>query len=102
MSGDSQPRPNMLRTLWPCGSVNSRNLYVKIIAPFVTIANRPFVIHVVQKREQKTQLEKTKGSHHFKWYFSFVCLVPVHPLLSSVAVLGSILGFWETAHLPLP
>ena len=42
MSGDSQPRPNLLRTLWPCGSVNSRFLYVKIIAPFVTIDNRPF------------------------------------------------------------
>ena len=42
MSGDSQLRPNVLRTLWPCGSVNSRFLYVKIIASFVTKDNRPF------------------------------------------------------------
>ena len=41
MSGDSKPCPEVLRTLWPCGSVNSRILYVKIIASIVTKVNRP-------------------------------------------------------------
>ena len=67
MSGDSQPRPNVLRTLWPCGSVNSRILYVKIIAPFVTIANRPFAASHSRgtKERAKDALREDQGLTSF-------------------------------------
>lgn len=67
MSGDSQPRPNMLRTLWPCGSVNSRNLYVKVIAPFVTKANRPFAASHSRgtKERAKDAIGKDQGLTSF-------------------------------------
>ena len=54
------------------------------------------VIHVVQNRragEQKSHLDKTnKENYHLKLCMSFVCLVPVRALLSSVAVLYRVNG----------
>ena len=54
------------------------------------------VIHVVQNRraeEQKSPWDKTnKEDYNLKWCMSFVCLVPVRLLLSSVAVLYHVNG----------
>ena len=54
------------------------------------------VIHVEQNRragEQKSHLDKTnKENYHLKLCMSFVCLVPVRVLLSSVAVLYRVNG----------
>ena len=47
------------------------------------------VIHVVQNRraeEQTSPWDKTEENYHLKLCLSFVCLVPVQLLLSSVAV----------------
>ena len=53
-------------------------------------------IRVVQNRragEQKSHWDKTnKENYHFKLCMSFVCLVPVRLLLSSVAVLYHVNG----------
>ena len=53
-------------------------------------------IHVVQNRragEQKSHWDKTdKENDHLKSCMSFVCLVPVRLLLSSVAVLHHVNG----------
>ena len=53
-------------------------------------------IHVVQNLragEQKSHWDKTnKEKYHFKLCRSFVCLVPVRLLLSSVAVLYHVNG----------
>ena len=53
-------------------------------------------IHVVQNLragEQKSHWDKTnKENYHFKLCRSFVCLVPVRLLLSSVAVLYHVNG----------
>ena len=51
-------------------------------------------IHVVQNcraGEQKSHWDKTnRENYHFKLYMSFVCLVPLRLLLSSVAVLNHV------------
>ena len=57
----------------------------------MTIGPLQLAIHVVQNRragEQKSHWDKTnKENYHLKLCMSFVCLVPVRLLLSSVAVL---------------
>ena len=54
------------------------------------------VIHVVQNRraeEETSHWDKTnKENYHLKLFISFVCLVPVRLLLSSVAVLYHVNG----------
>ena len=59
-------------------------------------------IHVVQNRragEQKSHWDKTnKENYHLKLCMSFVCLVPVRLLLSSVAVLYHVNGQLQRAY----
>ena len=53
------------------------------------------VIHVVQNRragEQKSHWDTNKENYNLKLCLSFVCLVPVRLLLSSVAVLYHVNG----------
>ena len=60
------------------------------------------VIHVVQNRlteEQKSYWEKTnKEIYLLKLCVSFVCLVPVRLLLSSVAALYHVNGYLQRAY----
>ena len=59
-------------------------------------------IHVVQNRragEQKSHWDKTnKENYHLKLCMSFVCLVPVRLLLSSMAVLYHVNGQLQRAY----
>ena len=76
-----------------------RKLFPKLLAGAVErmymrtakIGPLQLAIHVVQNcraGEQKSHWEKTnRENYHFKLCISFVCLVPVRLLLSSVAVL---------------
>ena len=60
------------------------------------IGSLQLAIHVVQNHragEQKSHDDKTdKENYHFKLCMSFVCLVPVRLLLSSVVVLYQVNG----------
>ena len=62
----------------------------------VPVGPLQLVIHMVQNRragEQKSHWDKTnKENYHLKLCMSFVCLVPVRLLLSSVAVLYHVNG----------
>ena len=84
-------------------SEHTKDLKTHVILAF--FAQRPFAtvisplqlaIHVVQNRragEQKSHWDKTnKENYHLKLCMSFVCLVPVRLLLSSVAVLYHVNG----------
>ena len=62
-----------------------------ILLVYSIIGPLQLVIHVVQNRpagEQKSHWDETnKENYHFKLCMSFVCLIPVRLLLSSMAVL---------------
>ena len=64
------------------------------------------VIHVVQIRpagKEKSHWDKTnKENYHFKLRMSFVCLVPVRLLLSSVAVLYHVNDYLQRAYWASP
>ena len=68
----------------------------------LTIGPLQLAIHMVQNRragEQELHWDKTnKENYHFKLRMSFVCLVPVRLLLSSVAVLYHMNGQLQRAY----
>ena len=67
-----------------------------ILSCLTMIGPLQLAIHVVQNHhtgEQKSRWDKTnKENYHLKLYMSFVCLVPVQLLLSSVVVLHHVNG----------